>query len=82
MGISSTINLPEWGSELNNEDTYRSLGDTLLKYCHRLRGITCFPSGSRGFQPLTEVDYEEALKHEGTIFEEEENRCSGGVCGI
>ena len=81
MGISSTINLPEWGGELNNEDTYRNLGDSILRYCNRLRGITCFPSGSRGFQPLNEVPYEEAVANEGLIFEEE-NRCSGGVCGI
>lgn len=81
MGISSTINLPQWGSELNNEDTYKDLGNIILKYAPRLRGITCFPDGSRGFQPLTEVSYAEAVQHEGIIYEEEE-RCSGGVCGI
>jgi ribonucleoside-diphosphate reductase alpha chain len=83
MSISSTINLPEWGSELNNEDTSTALADTLLKYCHGLRGITVYPNGSRGGQPLVEVPYEEAKAHTGVIFDEvEDGRCSGGVCGI
>ena len=81
MGISSTINLPEWGSELNNEDTVRVLSDTILRYAPRLRGITCFPSGSRGFQPLTEVPYEEAVQNAGIVFAEE-NTCSGSVCSM
>jgi ribonucleoside-diphosphate reductase alpha chain len=83
MAISSTINLPKWGTEHNNESTARTLSDTLLRYCHGLRGITCFPDGSRGFQPLTEVPYEEAKSQVGVVFEEEEGRCKGGqVCGI
>jgi ribonucleoside-diphosphate reductase alpha chain len=81
MGISSTINLPEWGSELNNEDTARTLSDVLLRYCHGLRGITTYPNGARGGQPLTEVSYEEAKKHHGIVYDEE-NTCSGGICGI
>lgn len=82
MAISSTINLPEWGTELNNEQTSMDLANTLLKYCHGLRGITVYPNGSRGGQPLTEVPYEEAIHHRGVVFDEEENKCSGGVCGI
>jgi ribonucleoside-diphosphate reductase alpha chain len=82
MGISSTINLPEWGSDLNNEDTTRTLADTLLKYCHGLRGITTYPNGARGGQPLTEVPYEEAKKHHGIVFEEDEGKCISGVCGL
>lgn len=81
MAISSTINLPEWGSEFNNEDTSSNLANTLLKYCHGLRGITVYPNGSRGGQPLTEVPYDEAKKHHGIVFAEE-NTCSGGICGI
>lgn len=81
MAISSTLNLPEWGSDFNNEDTANNLAGTLLKYCHGLRGITVYPDGSRGGQPLTQVSYEEAKKHHGIIFAEE-NTCSGGVCGI
>ena len=82
MGISSTINLPSWGSEYNNDDTSRRLADTLLSYCHGLRGITTYPNGARGGQPLTEVPYEEAKKHHGIVFEEETGKCAGGVCGI
>jgi ribonucleoside-diphosphate reductase alpha chain len=82
MGISSTINLPEWGDDLNNEDTSRTLADTLLRYCHGLRGITTYPNGARGGQPLTEVPYEEAKKHHGIVFEEDEGKCVGGICGL
>jgi len=81
MAISSTINLPEWGSDLNNEDTANNLAGTLLKYCHGLRGITVYPNGSRGGQPLTQVSYEEAKKHHGIVYAEE-GTCNGGVCGI
>lgn len=81
MAISSTINLPAWGTELNNEDTAKTLSGTLLKYCHGLRGITVYPDGSRGGQPLEAVEYELAKKHHGIIYAEE-NTCSGGICGI
>lgn len=81
MAISSTINLPQWGTQHNNESTCGELANTLLKYCHGLRGITVYPDGSRGGQPLTTVPYEVAQKHKGIIFAEE-NTCSGGVCGI
>jgi ribonucleoside-diphosphate reductase alpha chain len=70
MSISSTINLPSWGSKDNNPDRVASFATTLSKYAPRLRGFTCYPDGSRGGQPLTEVPYEEALKHKGTVFEE------------
>lgn len=82
MGVSSTINLPSWGSKHNNEDTLNTISNIIFKYCHGLRGITVYPDGSRGGQPLTEVDYNVALKHKGTIFDEMEERCAGGVCGI
>jgi len=82
MAISSTINLPEWGTKNNNEETTGKLAQTLLQYCHGLRGITVYPNGSRGGQPLTEVSYKEASLHKGIIYEETENKCSGGICGI
>lgn len=82
MSISSTCNLPSWGSELNNEETLDKNAKILLKYGKRLRGFTCYPDGARGGQPLTRVDLEEALKKEGTVFEENEHECVGGVCGI
>ena len=57
MSISSTINLPAWGSKLNNDDTVGAFANTLASYAHRLRGFTCYPDGSRGGQPLTSVPY-------------------------
>lgn len=83
MSISSTINLPAWGTEKNNEDRVMEFASTLAKYAPRLRGFTAYPDGSRGGQPLTVVPYEEALGQEGVVFEESgENACPSGVCGI
>ena len=82
MAISSTCNLPSWGSEGNNEDNYEKNAKTLLKYAKRLRGFTVYPDGSRGGQPLTRVSLEEALQDEGKVFEEQENSCINGVCGL
>ena len=83
MSISSTINLPAWGSKGNNESLVNNFAQVLSHYAPRLRGFTCYPDGSRGGQPLTEVDYYEALKHKGVTFEENiERACSGGVCGV
>lgn len=82
MGISSTINLPAWGTDLNNENTAKGLAETIAKYCHRLRGLTTFPDGSRGGQPLTAVPYEDAISRRGVVYDETEETCVGGVCGI
>jgi len=83
MSISSTINLPSWGSKGNSESDIGHFATVLSQYAPRLRGFTCYPDGSRGGQPLTEVDYYEALKHKGVTFEENiERACSGGVCGV
>lgn len=84
MAISSTINLPEWGSAKNNEDTVKPFAETVLKYAPRLRGLTCYPNGARGGQPLTSVEYSYAMKHKGRVFDEVDicdlsNR--GGTCG-
>jgi ribonucleoside-diphosphate reductase alpha chain len=82
--ISSTINLPEWGSELNNEGKVRSFGNMLIKYLPKLRGITCYPDGARGGQPLSPVKYSTAQKHIGEIFVEQADVCDiskGGSCG-
>lgn len=83
MSISSTINLPSWGSKGNTEADITKFATTLGHYAPRLRGFTCYPDGSRGGQPLTEVSYEEAMKHKGVIFEENiDVACKSGVCGI
>ncbi len=83
-GISSTINLPAWGSEFNNEKTLVAFGETLLKYLPKLRGITCYPDGCRGGQPLTRVDYTEAISRVGEVFVEGVDICDitkKGSCG-
>lgn len=82
MSISSTLNLPAWGSQGNNEDTVIKFAEILSKYAHGLRGMTCYPDSSRGGQPITEVPYEEAVKHKGVVFEENDGACKSGVCGI
>jgi ribonucleotide reductase alpha subunit len=82
MSISSTCNLPTWGTEANNEETLKEYSKTLLKYAPRLRGFTCYPDGCRGGQPLTRCDLDEALANEGKVFETAETQCIGGVCGI
>lgn len=82
MSISSTCNMESWGSPVNNESNYEKNATTLLKYAKRLRGFTVYPDGCRGGQPLTRCDLQEALKDEGKVFEEQENSCLNGVCGI
>ncbi len=82
MSISSTCNMPEWGSANNNETTLEANAKILLKYAKRLRGFTVYPDGSRQGQPLSRVSIEEALANEGTVFEETENSCLNGVCGL
>lgn len=85
MSISSTINLPAWGTEGNNEGLVNQFASVLASYAPRLRGFTCYPDGSRGGQPITEVSYEEAIQHKGTVFEENDI-CDitgkGGSCGV
>ena len=82
MSISSTINLPSWGSKGNSESDIPRFAETLARYAPRLRGFTCYPNNSRGGQPLTEVSYEEAMSHKGVVYDENEERCKGGVCGL
>ena len=84
MSISSTINLPPWGSKGNSENDIGRFASTLVKYAPRLRGFTCYPDGSRGGQPITEVDYSDAIKHKGIVYTEHDS-CEitgkGGTCG-
>jgi ribonucleoside-diphosphate reductase alpha chain len=87
MSISSTINMPEWGSEYNNESMVMDFAMTLAKYAHNIRGFTCYPDGSRGGQPLTPVPYTEAISLEGKEFKEQfHDICDitnkGGTCGV
>ncbi len=82
MAISSTCNLPPWGSDQNNETSLESYSNTLLKYAHRLRGFTVYPDGARAGQPLSRVSLDEAVANGDTVFEEHETQCTNGVCGI
>lgn len=83
MSISSTINLPSWNKTDNNDKRVEEFSRVLSSYAPRLRGFTCYPDGSRGGQPLTEIDYYDAIKHRGVVFEENiDKACTGGVCGI
>jgi ribonucleoside-diphosphate reductase alpha chain len=81
MAISSTINLPQFSESFD----VRAFARTLAKYAPRLRGLTCYPDGSRGGQPLTTVPYREAVVQLGKEFEEHleaNDPCEGGVCGV
>ena len=89
MSISSTINLPAWGTKLNNPDVIDQFVETLASYAHRLRGFTVYPDGSRGGQPLTSVPYAEVVDKVGEEFEEYvethdicEISGTGGLCNV
>lgn len=85
QAISSTINLPAWGTELNNEDKVTPFAEILRRYAPRLRGFTCYPDGARGGQPLTRVSYAEAIGQRGVEYAEHDI-CDitgkGGSCGV
>lgn len=89
QSISSTINLPAWGSAHNNPDTVLPFAHTLARYAHRLRGFTAYADGARGGQPLTPVPYADAVKTLGEEFQENvqtHDICDitnrGGSCGV
>ena len=81
--ISSTLNLPSWGSDLNNDDKVPEFAKIIRKYAHGLRGLTVYPDGARGGQPITPVPYTEANAKRGVVYEDNsEEQCLSGVCGI
>lgn len=87
MSISSTINLPSWGSDLNNEDKVDDYAKMIKKYSKRLRGLTMYADGSRGGQPLSAVPFHEASNKVGQEFKEEAHDIcdisgKGGSCGV
>jgi ribonucleoside-diphosphate reductase alpha chain len=78
--ISSTINLPAWDKSQDRVDEFARI---VRKYAHGLRGLTLYPDGSRGGQPITSVPYEEAHSKRGVVFEDNsEEQCLSGVCGV
>jgi ribonucleoside-diphosphate reductase alpha chain len=80
-GISSTLNLP---SVEDQTLTASDFGETLMRYLPELRGVTVYPDGARGGQPLNVVPYSEAAGWEGLEYEEVGNgqACVSGVCGV
>jgi ribonucleoside-diphosphate reductase alpha chain len=79
QAISMTINLPY---PITDPQEQADFGDTLIKYLPHLRGITCYPEGAIPGQPITPVPLEEALEHQGVVFEEDDEKCASGVCGL
>jgi ribonucleoside-diphosphate reductase alpha chain len=79
-GISSTLNLPSWESQMYTPEDF---GEILMEHLPALRGVTVYPDGARGGQPLTVVSYAEAIQSEGIEYEELGNgmACVSGVCG-
>jgi len=81
--ISSTLNLPAWGTELNSEGSVEGFSKIVAKYAHGLRGLTCYPDGSRGGQPISAIPYEEAVQKRDVVYEDNsEEQCLSGVCNI
>lgn len=79
-GISSTLNLPAYGNQSFTTDEF---ANTLYYYLPKLRGVTTYPDGARGGQPLTPVPLDLALEKTGGYAENgNENACVGGSCGI
>lgn len=78
--ISSTLNIPPFEDQ---SFTPEKFGDMLINYLPRLRGLTLFPDGARGGQPLSKVDLQEALRYD-TLNEEtgNERSCVNGTCGL
>lgn len=79
QAISMTVNLPYPITDAQEQQTF---ADTLIKYLPDLRGITCYPNNARAGQPITPVPVDEALRHEGVVFEESEEKCASGLCGV
>lgn len=77
--IASTINLPTFGTAGN--ESVEDFGNILIKHLPKLRGITVYPNGARGGQPLTPVEFEFAINRKNVVFEGNEE-CENGICGV
>lgn len=80
-GISSTLNLP---SVEEQNFSHEEFGNMLYGYLPNLRGVTAYPDGARGGQPLNVVSYDEAKDWVGYEYEEFGNSmaCVSGSCGV
>lgn len=79
--ISSTLNLP---SREDQAFTVKEFGTILYDHLPALRGVTVYPDGSRGGQPLNVASFQEASDWQGFIYEETglDQVCVSGVCGV
>lgn len=79
--ISSTLNLPAFDQQAFSVVEF---GELLLEHLPDLRGVTVYPDGSRGGQPLNVVSYQEAKDWAGFEYDEVglDQACVGGVCGV
>lgn len=75
--VSKTINLPNVGSF----DVKQVKRDVLAALKQKIKGVTLYPNGARGNQPITPVSLEEALKQENKV-EATEKSCATGTCEI
>jgi ribonucleoside-diphosphate reductase alpha chain len=81
--ISSTLNLPKVEDQMYSPEEF---GEILYTYLPQIRGVTAYPDGARGHQPLNVVTYTEAIANIGQEFSVEEfgldQSCVNGVCGV
>ena len=78
--ISGTVNLP---APITDEIGLKSMGDTLMEFLPRMRGITFYPDGARAGQPRTPVDLKWALEQGNVILDSEQEVCGlNGACGV
>ena len=80
QAVSSTINLPEYGS--SGSISTEEFAGLMRIYLPRLKGITTYPNNSRPGQPLSPVNIDEAMSNVGVVYEETGDSCKTGVCGI
>ncbi len=78
MAVSSTINLPY---QVTDDAEIQDFKDIFLKHLPDMRGITVYPDGARGGQPLEPSTYTEAVKNAGKVFEDLDASCRNGLCG-
>jgi ribonucleoside-triphosphate reductase len=76
--VSKTINLPQVGT-FNIKRVARDVLDALEK---GVKGVTVYPNGARGNQPIIPVSLDEALKAQQTKTQMTEKECSTGTCEL
>ena len=71
--ISSTVNLP------NTRVDSKHFAEVLSKHAPNLRGLTVYPDGARGGQPIIPLSIEQAKKEIYRL--ESHEGCKNGTCG-